>query len=174
VFITALGFGVAGGVLLLSVTQGRLPKTRVFELSIFVASGSLFFAASMTTLAFALIPVFVLGVCAGSVYVVGFTLLHESVNDELRGRIFSALYTIVRLCLLIAFALGPFLSELLDRISRSLFTDSTVTLPGGQELFLPGVRLTLYMASLIVFVAGLVVVRSMASAQKANVGADRV
>jgi dTMP kinase len=174
VFITALGFGVAGGVLLLSVTQGRLPKTRVFELSIFVASGSLFFAASMTTLALALIPVFVLGVCAGSVYVVGFTLLHESVDDELRGRIFSALYTIVRLCLLIAFALGPFLSELLDRISRSLFTGRTVTLPGGQELFLPGVRLTLYMASLIVFIAGLIVVRSMASARKVNVGADRV
>ena len=71
-----------------------------------------------------------LGVCAGSVYVVGFTLLHENVDDELRGRIFSALYTLVRLCLLIAFALGPFLSELLDRISASLFTDRTVTLPG--------------------------------------------
>ncbi|HEX2381268.1 MAG TPA: MFS transporter [Acidimicrobiales bacterium] len=174
VFITALGFGVAGGVLLLSVTQGRLPKTRVFELSIFVASGSLFFAASMTTLAFALIPVFVLGVCAGSVYVVGFTLLHENVDDELRGRIFSALYTIVRLCLLIAFALGPFLSELLDRISRSLFTGQTVTLPGGQELFLPGVRLTLYMASLIVFIAGWIVARSLGSGRKETVGADRV
>jgi dTMP kinase len=173
VFITALGFGVAGGVVLLSVTQRRLPKTRVFELSIFVAAGSLFFAASMTTLALALIPVFVLGVCAGSVYVVGFTLLHENVDDELRGRIFSALYTIVRLCLLIAFALGPFLSELLDRISRSLFTGRTVTLPGGQELFLPGVRLTLYMASLIVFIAGLIVARSMGEGRKANVGVDR-
>ena len=117
VFITALGFGVAGGVLLLSVTQRRLPKERVFEGSIFVASGALFTAALMQSLTFAVIPVFVLGVCAGAVYVVGFTLLHENVDDELRGRIFSALYTIVRLCLLIAFALGPFLSELLDRIS---------------------------------------------------------
>src|SRR5262249_21840613 len=108
VFITALGFGVAAGVLLLSVTQRRLPKERVFEISIFVASGSLFTAALMSTLVLALIPVFVLGVCAGSVYVVGFTLLHENVDDELRGRIFGALYTIVRLCLLIAFALGPF------------------------------------------------------------------
>ena len=36
----------------------------------------------------------------------GFTLLHENVEDELRGRIFAALYTLVRLCVLIAFAVG--------------------------------------------------------------------
>jgi dTMP kinase len=174
VFITALGFGVAAGVLLLSVTQRRLPKVRIFELSIFVAAGSLFYSACMSTLPLALVGVFTLGVCAGSVYVVGFTLLHENVDDELRGRIFSALYTLVRLCLLIAFALGPFLSELLDSISRALFTDRTVTLPGGHELFLPGVRLTLWLASLIIFIAGLIVVRSMGAARKASVDADRV
>src|SRR5581483_3336184 len=48
VFITALGFGVAAGVLLLSVTQNRLPKARVFEMAIFVAGGALIFAASMS------------------------------------------------------------------------------------------------------------------------------
>jgi dTMP kinase len=174
VFITALGFGVAAGVLLLSVTQRRLPKARIFELSIFVAACSLFFAASMSTLPLALIGVFTLGVCAGSVYVLGFTLLQENVDDELRGRIFAALYTIVRLCLLIAFALGPFLSELLDSIARSVFAGRTVTLPSGQEIFLPGVRLTLWLASIIIFGAGLVVVRSMGSARKARVDADRV
>ena len=124
VFITALGFGVAAGVLLLSVTQKRLPKVRIFELSIFGAGGSLIFAASMSSLTLAVIGVFVLGICGGAVYVVGFTLLHENVDDELRGRIFSALYTIVRLCLLIAFALGPFLSELLDHISRTAVHES--------------------------------------------------
>ena len=38
----------------------------------------------------------------------------------------------------------------------------------------PGVRLTLYMASLIVFIAGLIVARSMGAGRKAAVGADRV
>ncbi|HEY2813861.1 MAG TPA: MFS transporter [Acidimicrobiales bacterium] len=174
VFITALGFGVAAGVLLLSLTQRRLPKVQMFELSIFGAAAGLFFAASMSSLPLALIGVFTLGICAGSVYVVGFTLLHENVDDELRGRTFSALYTIVRLCLLIAFALGPFLSELLDSISSSLLTDRTVTLPGGHSLFLPGVRLTLWLAAVIIFVAGLVVARSMAAASKADLDADRV
>jgi dTMP kinase len=173
-FITALGFGVAAGVLLLSWTQRRLPKTRVFELAIFVASGALFFAASMSTLPLALVGVFVLGICAGAVYVVGFTLLHENVDDELRGRIFSVLYTLVRLCLLVAFALGPFLSEALNSISRSLFTDRTVSLPGGHELFLPGVRLTLWLAAVIIFLAGVVVARSLAAERKANADVDRV
>ena len=156
-FITALGFGVAAGVITLSLTQGRLSKVSVFELSLLGSGVSLFFAASMSELWQALIGVFVLGICAGAVYVVGFTLLHENVDDELRGRIFSALYTIVRLCLLIAFALGPFLSEFLDRASNHYLDDRTVTLATGNELFLPGVRLTLWLAATIIMITASIV-----------------
>ena len=160
VFITALGFGVAAGVLLLSVTQKRLPKARVFELAIFFAGVSLIYSASMSTLVLAIIGVFVLGICGGAVYVVGFTLLHENVDDALRGRIFSALYTIVRLCLLIAFALGPFLSEFLDRVSNRLFTNRTVSVL-GRHLFVPGERLTLWLAGVIILIASGVVFWSL-------------
>jgi dTMP kinase len=160
IFITALGVGVAAGVLLLSVTQKKLPKVRVFELAIFAAGGTLIFSASTSTLALAVIGVFGLGICGGAVYVVGFTLLHENVDDELRGRIFSALYTIVRLCLLIAFALGPFLSELLDRVSSRLFTNRTITIL-GRDLFVPGERLTLWFAGIIILAAGTIVVWSL-------------
>ncbi len=142
----------------------------------FIAGGSLIFAASMSVLALALIGVFTLGICAGSVYVLGFTLLHENVDDELRGRIFSALYTIVRMCLLIAFVIGPLLSELLDSVSHKIFTNRTLSLPGGHDLFLPGVRLTLWLAGGIIVIAGLVVVRSMGAASKRQrrLDADRV
>ena len=167
VFITALGFGVAAGVLLLSVTQKRLPKARVFELAIFVAGVSLIYAASMSTLPLAIIGVFILGICGGAVYVVGFTLLHENVDDALRGRIFSALYTIVRLCLLIAFALGPFLSEFLDRVSNRLFDDRTVSVLGGH-LFVPGERLTLWLAGGIILIAGAIVFWSLRAGSDAR------
>jgi dTMP kinase len=160
VFITALGFGVATGVVLLSVTQKKLPKVRMFELSIFGAGGALIIAASMSSLSLTIIGIFILGICGGSVYVVGFTLLHENVDDELRGRIFSALYTIVRLCLLIAFALGPFLSELLDTLSGRLFTNRTITVL-GRDLFVPGERLTLWLAGVIILAAGMVVYWSL-------------
>jgi dTMP kinase len=95
-----------------------------------------------------------LGVCAGSVYVVGFTILHENVRDELRGRTFATLYTLIRLCLLAALALAPFLSGLLDRVSRSLNGPDRAVSVADLTIGLPGVRLTLWFGALVVFVAG--------------------
>jgi dTMP kinase len=160
VFITALGLGVALGVIGVSVLQRRLRKARVFAGSVVVAGICLLVGASMSTLLLSALWVAVLGVCAGSVYVLGFTLLHENVEDELRGRVFSSLYTLVRLCILIAFAVGPFLAELLDKISESAF-DRQIDL--GVEIAIPGVRLTLWLAGLIMLIAGVLAALSLRS-----------
>jgi len=135
------------------------------------AGGALILAASMSTLTLAIVFVAALGVCAGAVYVVGFTLLHENVDDELRGRIFSVLYTIVRLCLLIAFALGPFLSELLDRASNRFFTNRSISV-FDRHFFIPGERLTLWLAGAIIVIAGGVVFLSLRAGENAPVKAD--
>ncbi len=168
VFIFALGLGVAIGVLALSVLQNRLPKDRVFALSLLVAGFALVGAASMARIVLAAILVGVLGVCAGSVYVLGFTLLHENVEDELRGRIFSALYTLVRLCVLVSFAVGPFLAGLLDSMSRRALHDDRRWEPFGLELFLPGVRLTLWLAGAIILVAAALALRSLRASRGAG------
>lgn len=153
--IFAMGVGVALGILALSLLQRRLPKDWVFTAAVFLAAVSLFFSASMNTLITSATFVTCLGVCAGAVYVLGFTLLHENVEDDLRGRIFGALNTLVRICVLFAFAVAPFLAELLDGISKDLFDERMVTFL-GFTLFLPGERLTLWAASVIIFVAGLI------------------
>lgn len=163
--IFSLGLGVAGGVIALSVFQRRTHKEWTFVMAVFVAGASLLAAASMSTLETAAAMVFVLGVCAGTVYVLGFTLIHEHVTDELRGRIFSALYTLVRLCVLIAFAIGPFLAELLDRLSRNLVSDGTVGL-AGLQIAVPGVRLTLWAAGIIIVLAGIIAAHSMIEASR--------
>jgi dTMP kinase len=160
-FVTALGVGAAVGVLAVSVTQARLPKKATFTVALFGASACLAAAAAMSSLLLSALFVGGLGVCAGTVYVIGFTLLHEGVDDDLRGRIFSTLYTLVRLCLLLAFAIGPFLSQLLDNASAALLEDRQLGLPGGGELFLPGVRLTLWIAAAIILAAGIVAARSL-------------
>jgi dTMP kinase len=162
--IFAMGSGVAIGVVLLSVFQRRLPKAEVFAGSLLVAGAALIVAASMSTLALASLFVAVLGVCAGSVYVLGFTLLHEGVDDDLRGRIFSALYTLVRFCVLIAFAVGPFLSDALDKLSNRLF-ERQLDL-GAVHIAIPGVRLTLWLAGLIIMGAGIIAVLSMRPAER--------
>lgn len=163
--IFALGCGVALGVVVLSVFQRRVPKAQVFATSVFVAGASLIVAASMSELRWAALFVTILGVCAGAVYVLGFTLLHESVDDELRGRIFSALYILVRFCVLLAFAVGPLLSDLLDRLSNTL-VDRDVALV-GFEIAVPGVRLTLWLAGLIIMSAGVLAVMSLRAGARA-------
>jgi dTMP kinase len=170
-FIFALGCGVALGVILLSVFQRHIPKARVFALSVFVAGASLLVAASTSSLEFAALFVTILGVCAGSVYVLGFTLLHESVDDELRGRIFSALYTLVRFCILIAFAVGPFLADLLERLSQRWF-DGHISV-AGVGISIPGVRLTLWLAGLIIMGAGVLAVMSLRAGGPSPAPAER-
>ena len=157
---------MAIGVVLLSVFQRHIPKARVFAASVFVAGVSLIVAASMSALEFAALFVAILGVCAGSVYVLGFTLLHESVDDELRGRIFSALYTLVRFCILIAFAVGPFLADALERLSQRWF-DGHISV-AGVGIAVPGVRLTLWLAGLIIMGAGILAVMSLRAGESAD------
>ena len=171
--ILALGLGVATGVIGVSVFQRRLPKEWVFVAAVFVAGVSLVTAASMSTLGTSAAFVAVLGVCAGTVYVLGFTLLHEHVGDDLRGRIFSALYTLVRLCVLVAFAVGPFLSELLGQLSDRL-VDGQLDLR-AMTIAVPGVRLTLWIAGVIIFLAGFIAAASMRdAARKSLVGLPTV
>ncbi len=152
--LTALGTGVAGGVIGLSVVQRRTPHEKVFVAAIFGAGVSIIGGASMADLRPALLFVAALGVCAGAVYILGFTLLQTSVADEFRGRIFATLYTLVRFCLLLAFALAPFLSTLLDRLSNR-WLDGRVRI-GSWSVAVSGARLTLWLGGLIILAAGVV------------------
>lgn len=150
--LTGLGFGVAAGVILVTTMQKRLPKMRVFRWSVLVAGLALLGGASSGDLGFAVAFVGVLGICAGAVYVLGFTILQETVADELRGRVFSSLYTLVRFSLLLSFVVGPLLAETLDRLSSSLFGGDVRVL--GFDIILPGERLALWFAGLIIVGAG--------------------
>jgi dTMP kinase len=151
VFTFALGIGVATGVIGVSALQARLPKERTFVVSCWCAGAALLAGVAMTSLLVAAVFVAAMGVFAGSVYVLGFTLLHENVEDEIRGRIFAALYTLVRLCLLLSMALGPILADVFDQLSESL-VDRRIDV--GFAIALPGVRITLWLAGVIMLGAG--------------------
>ena len=165
--ITAMGVGVAIGVIGVSSVQKHLRPERVFVQATLLAGVCLIAAASMWALTPALLLVGVLGVGAGAVYVFGFSLVQTHTEDDLRGRIFSALYAAVRLCLLLSFVLGPLLAGLLDRVSKRLF-DSGVSL-AGWDVALPGSRLTLWLAGAISLGVGLMARRSLrANAQRVS------
>lgn len=164
-FITAMGVGVAVGVVLLSIFQKRLPKEGVFVALVFGSGLGLFAGVSMSSFWLAATGVFFLGLCAGAVYVLGFTLLQEHTDDELRGRIFATLLTLVRLCVLLALFLGPFLATIFNGFARAATGAAEHEVPTislfGFDLAIPGVRLTLWFAAIIIMGAAVLSARSM-------------
>jgi dTMP kinase len=157
--LTGMGFGTAVGVVLLSIVQSRLPHERAFVIALFGAGIAILAGAAMSTLTPAVLCISVLGLCAGSVYVLGFSIIQSDVDDELRGRIFATLYTAVRFCLLLAFAAAPVLSSLLDSLSGALFGRELRL--AGAVVALPGVRLTLWLGGAIIITAAVLATLSM-------------
>lgn len=149
----ALGCGMAIGVITASLLQKKINRATVFPIALVLAGGALFVAGSGSVLGIVVPAIGVVGFAAGPIYVLGFTLLHENVDDELRGRVFSALLVVVRFCMLIALAVAPFVSELLDSLSDRLW-DGEIGI-GDLNVRVPGVRLTLWLSSMIIVGAGL-------------------
>ncbi len=162
--LVAMGLGVGGGVALVTLLQsaanylGRHSalaaegRARLFVFSVFLAGASLLFAASASVTLLVLGGVLLLGLAAGSVYVTGLTLLHENVEEVLRGRVFAAMYTLVRFCLLISMAAGGFLSDGFQWLFDVAFNNEVAI--GGSVLALPGVRGALWLGAVLILMAG--------------------
>ena len=148
----ALGMGMAVGVITASLLQNRINRSRVFPFALVMAGTALFVSASSELLTILVPMVALLGFWAGPIYVLGFTLLHENVDDDMRGRIFSALLVLVRLCMLIALAIAPLLSDVLDRLANDLWGGEIEFL--GVVIITPGVRITMWLAAVIIVAAG--------------------
>ena len=157
----SLGVGMAVGVGSASALQNRLNRSRGFVAALMGAGTVLFAAASVDRLSLMVPLVVLLGMMAGPSYVLGFTLLHENVDNEIRGRVFSALLVLVRLCLLVALAAAPAMSELFGRLTGRWWDGSVTVL--GAEVLLPGVRITMWLAAVVVFLAGVLATWSMRS-----------
>lgn len=165
-YITALGFGVAIGVAALTALQQRIPKERVFVAALFLGGCFILFGISMSTFWLSAIGVFGLGLCAGAVYILGYTLLQENTQDDLRGRTFTTFLTVVRMCVLGAMVLGPAVSALLDPLMKRWISGRAARGMPGVEAFgvsygLPGVRITLWLGGLLILVASVIAARSL-------------
>ncbi|MFM8303400.1 MAG: MFS transporter [Actinomycetota bacterium] len=154
VLMSALGFGAATGVVLLLFVQKKIPRETVFDFAVMGTGIFLMIAATLSALFPAALAVTILGACAGTSYVTGFTVLQETVQDELRGRIFAVLYTVIRMCLLVALVISPLWAEFWDWAVNDLAKVGIVSV-GGVEYAFPGVRVALWVGGLIAFGAGI-------------------
>ncbi|MBV8951400.1 MAG: MFS transporter, partial [Actinobacteria bacterium] len=130
--MTALGLGAAGGVFGVLAVQRRIPGAMVFGYSVMGTGVFIIAASSTSTLLLAAPLIAFAGGFAGSAYVTGFTVLQENVADELRGRTFATLYSVVRLCLLLSLTVSPLFSDLFDWLSGLLFKGRAVSIAGAS------------------------------------------
>jgi dTMP kinase len=157
--MTALGVGAAIGVVTLLWLQRRLPRQAVFTTGVVATGVSIIAVASMSSLGPAFVLVAALGAGAGCAYVTGFTMLQESVSDDMRGRTFATLYTIVRVCLLLSLTIAPFIAGALNAISQHTLNGRARI--GSFHISLPGARLALWLGGAITVVSGLAAQRRM-------------
>lgn len=130
--------GIALGVALGPRLLGDLSRRRAFGPAIVTAGLALMVMALVPVLAVATLATVVVGAGAGVAYVVGITLLGLEVSDELRGRMFGLVQSMMRIDLLLVTATTPFLAGLIGEreadvgpLTFQLNGVSAVLLTGG-------------------------------------------
>lgn len=134
----AVFIGIAGGVGLGPRVLGDLSRRRVFGPSIVGAGLSLALMAVVPNLFFAFVATLLVGGFAGVAYVVGLTLLGAEVSDELRGRTFGLVQSLMRVDLLLVTGTTPFLAGAIGQHSLRLGDTATYTVNGVAVTLLAG------------------------------------
>jgi dTMP kinase len=142
-----------------------LSRRRLFGLSIVFAGGCLVLASFMPHLFLSLIAIVGVGFGAGTAYLSGTTLLGYEVADEVRGRAFAFVQSLVRVDLILSVAAAPFLVGVL-RQRRVAFA--------GLDFTVDGTRILLAAAGLLAVAGGVAAYRQMDDRRGVPVVADIV
>jgi len=154
VLMTALGLGAAVGVIALLTFQRRLPRETVFEFAVMGTGLFLILGVAFSSLGPSAFAIAFVGACAGTSYVTGFTTLQERVHDELRGRTFATLYTVIRLCLFLSLVMSPLFADLFEWIVEQVADNPSVRI-GDSKYTFAGSRLALWGGGLLTLIGGL-------------------
>ena len=156
-FAFLIGFLASGmiiGLLAIGVMAQRVQKDVLFSGSILLLGLGLILLASMSSLGGAIPIASALGFFGGVAYSTGYSLMHETTRDEIRGRTFSAAYTVIRIGTLVGLGLFPLIAGAIG--------DHDLDLPGGWGVIdLPGSRTTLWLAGLFAVGGGLLSMRAI-------------
>ena len=145
----AIFAGIALGVALGPRALGDLSRRRVFGPSIVGAGAALTFMSLVPNLFLATVATLLVGAFAGVAYVVGLTLLGLEVADEMRGRMFGLVQSLMRIDLLLVTATTPFIAG------------SIGVREGPFGISVNGVSVVLLTGGLLAIVVGLVAYRQM-------------
>lgn len=156
-----LGVGIAFGP---SIARD-LARERIFGLAVAVAGVMVLLMSWTFTLWIALLLVVFMGFFAGIAYLAGFTLLGTEVEDEIRGRTFAIVQSLVRAALILSLAVVPFAVGAIGRHSIDL---------GIAAVPVTGERIMLFVAGLLAIGVGIVAYRQMDDGRPVPLLADVV
>ena len=142
--VTALGVGMALGMVLVAQVTKVIDKDTLFPLAILGGGAALVVLAAMPSIVLAALATVAMGAAAGATWVTGYTLLHENVTDELRGRVFGTLTVLARLGLFLSLAGFPLLAQALNNFAFEL---------GAVEI--EGTRMSLWVGAGVMIVGGI-------------------
>ena len=176
-FTTSLGggnaaYGVLFGAVFVGLGSGMafgpkvardMSRRRLFGLALVFAAVCLILAAIMPQVALAMIFVVGLGFGAGVAYLAGQTLLGTDVDDEMRGRVFALLQSLIRIVLLLALAAAP---AIYTRVGHE-----TLTI-GHVHYVIDGSRIVLVGGGVLALLAGLFAFRKMDEREQVALFAD--
>lgn len=154
-----LGLGMALG----PRVAREVSRRRLFGLAIVLAGTCLALMAVMPHVVLAMGMVLGVGFGAGVGYLAGITLLGSEVEDEMRGRVFAFIQSMVRVVMILALAAVPVL----------VGTIGQPRLPGTEDT-VDGTRIVLLGAGLLAVAAGVLAYRLMDQRSGVPVLADLV
>ncbi|MDO9378140.1 MAG: dTMP kinase [Nocardioidaceae bacterium] len=167
VYVTDLGAGDPGyGVLFGAVFAGlglgmwrgptvlrQVTRRRLFGVALVAAGVFLLLLAAVGNMVLSAVFVLGLGFVSGIAWITGYTLLGHEVDEDVRGRTFALVQSLVRLALALVLAVAPLLAGLIGTHRFRLNDDATLTYSGAQ--------LTFALAAVAAVVFGVVSFRQM-------------
>ena len=156
-----LGTGIAFGP---SIARD-LARERIFGLAVAVAGVMVLLMSWVFTLWIALLLVVLMGFFAGIAYLAGFTLIGTGVEDEIRGRTFAIVQSLVRAALILSLAVVPFGVGAIGQHRVDL---------GAFTVPVTGERVMLFVAGLLAIGVGVVAYRQMDDGRPVPLLADVV
>jgi dTMP kinase len=158
VLFGAVFVGLGTGMALGPRVARNMARRRLFGLAIMFAGGCLALAAFMPHVSLALVFVLGVGFGAGVAYLSGMTLLGAEIDDEMRGRVFAFVQSLVRVVLILALAAVPFAVGGIGQVRLTRL---------GSHVVVDGTRVVLLVAGLLAMATGMVAYRCMDAQNRA-------
>ena len=131
----AVFVGLALGMLLGPRVLGGLSRRRLFAMSITAAGLLLMVIGVVPELPIVVLVTVLLGMASGIAWVTGYTLIGLEVADELRGRTFAFVQSMLRLTLVAVLAASPALAGAVGSIEFRPTENVTLTYSGAAVVF---------------------------------------